>query len=122
MNGCPAFVVGPGLVCAGSPGESGRGVLGIEEEVEFVEEDCRAVASREGSRREKETSGGEREMEVNEDKVAPWCVPSSNLVITIATGYHLEPLTMKNNQKTRIVRFAGWEGRVVCNGPGVSIA
>lgn len=48
--------------------------------------DCKAVANLEGNRKENETSGGERDIEVKDDKVAPWCVPSSSRVITIATG------------------------------------
>lgn len=32
----------------------------------------RWVASREGSRREKEIKGGDNEIEVREDRVAPW--------------------------------------------------
>lgn len=48
--------------------------------------DCKAVANLEGNLKENETSGGERDIEVKDDKVAPWCVPSSSRVITIATG------------------------------------
>lgn len=47
---------------------------------------CSAEASREGSLREKDTSGGDMDIVVNEDNVAPWCVPSSSRVMTIDTA------------------------------------
>jgi hypothetical protein len=56
--------------------------------------DCKAVANLEGNLKENETSGGERDIEVKDDKVAPWCVPSSSRVITIATGCKIVKLSI----------------------------
>jgi len=49
-----------------------EGVLSIVVEVDEVGGEAKWEASREGSRKEKETRGGESEMEVRDDRVAPW--------------------------------------------------
>lgn len=60
--------------------------------------DCKAAANLEGSLKENETSGGERDIEVKDDRVAPWCVPSSSRVITIATGYEIVELAIESER------------------------